>query len=153
MIISLPKLLHLLQSHNLDRQCQSLLQVGGYDIPKGSFINFNVYGMSRSDKLWEDPLKFNPDRFFNGVDDNIEMKGAHPQLLPFGSGRRICPGIFMTMAIVYSTLARMLHSFDWSVAHKNGATEIDMRERSGAIAAKLDSLEAFPSPRLPAHLY
>ncbi|CAM6092162.1 unnamed protein product [Calypogeia fissa] len=128
-------------------------KVGGYDIPKGSFINFNVYGMSRDPAYWPDPLKFDPDRFYNIVANEVEMKGTHPQLLPFGTGRRICPGIHMTMATVHSTLARMLHSFDWKVAAKDGATEIDMSERSGPVAAKLISLEAFGTPRLPAHLY
>ncbi|CAM6115213.1 unnamed protein product [Calypogeia fissa] len=59
----------------------------------------------------------------------------------------------MATAIVHSTLARMLHSFDWKVAAKDGATEVDMSERSGVTVAKLISLEAFGTSRLPAHLY
>lgn len=131
-----------------------MMQVGGYDIPKGSFIHFNVYGISRSAAYWPDPLKFDPDRFYNDDGKDVEMRGSHPQLLPFGTGRRICPGMYMTQAIVNSTLARMLHSFDWKFAAKGGASaEIDMSERSGAIGAKLISLEALGTPRLPAHLY
>lgn len=127
-------------------------KVAGYDIPKGSFINLNVYGMSRSALYWEDPLRFNPDRFFK-TGGGIEAKGTHAQLMPFGTGRRICPGMYMTYATVNSTLARMLHCFDWSMESKNGDSQIDMRERSGAVAAKLVPLKALPSARLPAHLF
>ncbi|MBA0558834.1 hypothetical protein Golob_015830, partial [Gossypium lobatum] len=82
-----------------------------------------VVGKSRDPKVWEDPLKFQPERFMisnRAVDTDInnsgviDVKGLHYQLLPFGTGRRGCPGISLAMQELAVTLAALVQCFDWN---------------------------------------
>ncbi|OAE21462.1 hypothetical protein AXG93_2105s1010 [Marchantia polymorpha subsp. ruderalis] len=64
-------------------------KVAGYDTPANTREMLNLYAISRDPKVWENPLKFDPSRFLNSP---IDVKGQHYEVLPFGSGRRRCPG-------------------------------------------------------------
>ncbi|PTQ26957.1 hypothetical protein MARPO_0254s0002 [Marchantia polymorpha] len=64
-------------------------KLAGYDIPANTRVILNLYAIGRDPKVWENPLKFNPSRFLNSP---IDVKGQHYEVLPFGSGRRRCPG-------------------------------------------------------------
>ncbi|KAL5746099.1 hypothetical protein ACOSP7_027245 [Xanthoceras sorbifolium] len=69
--------------------------VSKYTIPKGSRVLFNVWAMQRDPVAWESPLEFQPERFLRDDDGKCEYKGNNFNLLPFGSGRRMCAGIPM----------------------------------------------------------
>jgi hypothetical protein len=76
-------------------------------------IYVNAWAIGRDPASWpDDPEEFNPDRF---EASEIDVRGEHPQLLPFGTGRRICPGISMGMATVEFTLANLLCYFQWAL--------------------------------------
>ncbi|KAE8647949.1 hypothetical protein Csa_000098, partial [Cucumis sativus] len=68
-------------------------EVTGYSIPKDSMIFANVWGIGRDPSIWEDSQTFNPQRFDVGCGNNVDFKGYDYRYLPFGGGRRICPGL------------------------------------------------------------
>ncbi|KAK9152021.1 hypothetical protein Syun_010330 [Stephania yunnanensis] len=75
------------------RECMNQCKVNGYDISPGTRVMVNVWAIGRNHEYWNDPDEFCPERF----DSLIDYKGQHFEFLPFGSGRRICPGMTMGM--------------------------------------------------------
>ncbi|KAJ9698657.1 hypothetical protein PVL29_007631 [Vitis rotundifolia] len=83
-----------------------------YDIYPGTRILVNAWGIGRDPKSWKDPDVFYPERF---EDCEIEFYGKHFELLPFGGGKRICPGVNMGVNTVEFTLANLVYCFDWEL--------------------------------------
>ncbi|XP_022997924.1 cytochrome P450 71A1-like [Cucurbita maxima] len=120
-------------------------QIAGYDIPKGTRVHVNMWTIGRDPTVWESPDEFNPERF---VGKDIDVKGQDFELLPFGSGRRMCPGYSLGLKVVMSTLANLVHGFTWELVG-----DLNMEEVFGLTTPKKFPLEAIAQPRLPAHLY
>jgi len=125
-------------------------EVGGYHVSAKSMILVNVWAIHRDPCAYENPVDFNPKRFVGSV---IDVKGNDFQLLPFGSGRRICPTLSLGLITMQTYLARLLHSFMWKLPKEGNAEELDMGEKSLFIALKAIPLQAIPNARLPFHLY
>ncbi|XP_004300714.1 PREDICTED: flavonoid 3'-monooxygenase-like [Fragaria vesca subsp. vesca] len=117
--------------------------VGGYTIPKGARIFVNVWDIHRDPSIWKNPLEFNPERFLNC---KYDYTGSDFNYFPFGSGRRICPGIATAERLVMYLLASLLHSFDWKLPP--GETELDVSEKFGLVMKKKVPMVAIPTPRL-----
>ncbi|PRQ18080.1 putative cytochrome P450 [Rosa chinensis] len=117
--------------------------VGGYTIPKGSRIFVNVWDIHRDSSNWKNPLEFNPERFLNG---KYDYTGSDFNYFPFGSGKRICPGIATAERLVMHLLASLLHSFDWKLPQ--GETKLDVSEKFGLVMKKKVPMVAIPTPRL-----
>lgn len=128
-------------------------QLGGYDIPANSHVMVNVWSISRDPSLWEDPITFNPNRFMT-MDKEINYKGQDFQLLPFGAGRRKCPGMHSAALMVHITLARLVHGFSWSLPEGMTPDDMDMSETSGFnTSMKSQLLRVCCEARLPLELY
>ncbi|KAI9113191.1 hypothetical protein K1719_015716 [Acacia pycnantha] len=123
--------------------------VGGYLVRKGTRLITNLWKIQTDPTIWSDPLEFKPERFLTTHKD-VDVRGHHYELLPFGSGRRICPGISFGLQTVHQTLATFLHSFEFS---KPTDEPIDMAEVFGLTTMKAIPLEALIRPRLSSHLY
>lgn len=134
----------------LPHRANANVKVGGYDIPKGSNVHVNVWAVARDPKVWSNPLEFRPERF---MEEDVDMKGHDFRLLPFGAGRRICPGAQLGVNLVTSMIGHLLHHFSWVPANGVRPEEIDMSENPGLVTYMRTSLEAIPTPRLPEHLY
>lgn len=126
------------------------VKIGGYDIPKGSNIHVNVWAIARDPKAWENPLEFIPERF---AEENIDIRGHDFRVLPFGAGRRVCPGAQLGINLVQSMLGHLLHHFEWSLPAGVNGEEVDMSENPGMVAFMRTPLKAAASIRLPARLY
>ncbi|KAL7603050.1 hypothetical protein Lser_V15G18905 [Lactuca serriola] len=123
--------------------------VGGYNIPKGTRLVVNLYKMHHDPNTWSDPLEFRPERFLTSH-KGIDLRGKHYELLPFGSGRRMCPGIPFALQAVGLTLATFIQQF----VLKNPSNEpIDMSETSGLTISKSTPLEVLLAPRLASNMY
>ncbi|RDX60973.1 Cytochrome P450 82A4, partial [Mucuna pruriens] len=123
--------------------------LSGYNIQKGTRLITNIWKIHTDPNVWSDPLEFKPERFLTTHKD-IDVKGQHFELLPFGSGRRICPGISFGLQMVHFTLASFLHSFEIS----NPSTEtLDMTETFGLTNTKATPLEILIKPRLSPSCY
>nr|BAJ92259.1 predicted protein [Hordeum vulgare subsp. vulgare] len=89
------------------------IQVAGYDIPAKTKIIVNTWAIGRDPSVWrDDPEEFYPERF---QDTDIDFSGAHFELLPFGTGRRVCPGLAMAVSNIEFILANMLYCFNWKL--------------------------------------
>lgn len=117
--------------------------VGGYTIPKGTRVIVNVWAIHRDPSNWENPLKFDPDRFLNGKWD---YTGCDFNYFPFGSGRRMCVGTGMAERMVMYSLATLMHSFDWKLPQQGD--KIDLSESFGITLTKKVPLVAIPTQRL-----
>ncbi|GMN49057.1 hypothetical protein TIFTF001_018226 [Ficus carica] len=131
----------------LPRESTSKFKVNGYEIYPKTLIQVNVWGIGRDPKIWSDPEEFIPERF---MDNSIDYKGQHFELLPFGSGRRICPGMYMGTTTVELGLANLLYSFDWELPNGMKEEVLNMDESAGLCLslAKKTPLELVPKKHL-----
>lgn len=132
------------------RQCREDCQIDGYDIPKGTRILVNVWTIGRDSTIWDDPNEFFPDRF---IGKSIDVKGHDFELLPFGSGRRMCPGYTLGLKVIESSLANLLHGFKWKIAGGLTSQDLNMEEVFGLSTPKKFPLSVVMEPRLPEYLY
>ena len=123
-------------------------EVAGFYVPEKTRLLVNTYSLSKDPNYWEEPLEFQPQRF---LDSDINLKGHHFQLLPFGSGRRACPAMNLGILNVHLMLGSLVHSFEWSLPL--GTKEVDMSECFGLTLHKTNPLVLAASPRLSRDLY
>nr|AMZ03393.1 cytochrome P450 CYP76AH11 [Plectranthus barbatus]UPO25014.1 cytochrome P450 CYP76AH11 [synthetic construct] len=121
------------------RKSEIDVELSGYFIPKGTQILVNEWGMGRDPSVWPNPECFQPERF---LDKNIDYKGQDPQLIPFGAGRRICPGIPIAHRVVHSVVAALVHNFDWEFAP--GGSQCNNEFFTGAALVREVPLKLIP---------
>lgn len=132
----------------LTRVClQKDQKVQGYDVPYGTIVVTNLWAISRDPKFWEDSDSFIPERFEGGCASNF--KGPEFEYMPFGAGRRICPGITFAQANIEIALASLLFHFDWELPAGLKAEEVDMTEVFGITVKRKDDLLLHPILRTP----
>ncbi|MCE0481061.1 hypothetical protein HAX54_038458 [Datura stramonium] len=125
------------------RKVEQDVELCGFIIPKGSQILVNVWDIGRNSTLWEDPLKFKPERFWNS---DLDMRGQDFELIPFGAGRRICPGMTLALKMVSVMLGSLLNSFNWKLEADIEPEELNMEEKFGISLSKAHPLRAIPCP-------
>lgn len=119
--------------------------VNGFHIPRKSHVIINIWAIGRDPSVWTDPDKFIPERF---VGSNIDLRGRDFQLLPFGSGRRGCPGMQLGLTVVLLVVAQLVHCFDWGLPNNMLPTDLDMTEEFGLTVPRAKHLLATPTYRL-----
>jgi cytochrome P450 len=134
----------------IPRRCRKTCRVMGYDIPEGTTVLINIWAICRDPKYWDDdPEEFKPERFKN---KSMEYKGTNYEYLPFGSGRRMCPGSNLGLANINLALVSLLYHFDWKLRDGVEPKDVDVREAVGIIANKRTSLVLRPVTRVaPTH--
>ncbi|KAJ4730829.1 Cytochrome P450, partial [Rhynchospora pubera] len=130
----------------LPRLCQETCQLLGYTIPSGTIIIVNAWALGRAGEYWNNAEKFIPERFENS---SIDFKSNNFEFMPFGAGRRICPGVDFGMAIVEAALAKLLLHFDWKVPGGMRPEDLDMTETLGAVTTRKKPLSLIPVLRVP----
>lgn len=119
------------------------VNVMGYDVMKGTRVIINAWAIARDPKVWDEPHEFRPERFF---DCSIDYKGLDFELIPFGAGRRGCPGISFAMTTNEYVLANLLHKFDWELPNGGSEEDLDMNERPGLTIRKRTPLLVVATP-------
>ncbi|GLT40269.1 hypothetical protein SLA2020_144180 [Shorea laevis] len=110
------------------RESAQDVEVLGYNIAAGTRVIVNAWAIGRDPMSWEQPEEFIPERFLNS---SIDFKGHDFQLIPFGSGRRGCPGILFAITINELFLANLVHKFDWTLPGGAKENDIDISESNG----------------------
>ncbi|XP_038987443.1 trimethyltridecatetraene synthase-like [Phoenix dactylifera] len=134
----------------IPRQCMEDCRVAGYDIRAGTRVLVNVWTIGRDPGIWDAPEEFRPERF---IGSSIDVKGKDFELLPFGSGRRMCPGYSLGLMEIQLSLANLLHGFAWRLPDGMKVEDLSMEEIFGATTPRKVPLEVVVEPKLPAHLY
>ncbi|KAL7617485.1 hypothetical protein Lser_V15G00883 [Lactuca serriola] len=121
--------------HESSKDCM----VSGYHVPRGTMLLVNAWGIQNDPHIWGDPETFRPERF-----EGVEVYGDGFKLLPFGFGRRSCPGENMAMRMVGLALGSLIQCFEWG---RTSEVEVDMNGGTGLTLAKTIHLVAMCQPR------
>ncbi|KAK9697384.1 hypothetical protein RND81_08G034600 [Saponaria officinalis] len=116
-------------------------QINGHEIAPNTRVFINAWAIGRDAENWKDPEKFNPERFEGS---SVDYKGNHFELIPFGAGRRMCPGIGLGVATIELALAMLLYHFDWNLPRGTTHEDLDMGETFGAVARRKNELRVIP---------
>ncbi|XP_028765142.1 cytochrome P450 71A1-like [Neltuma alba] len=118
----------------IPRATRSSVTLGGYHIPAKTSVFVNAWAIQRDPEFWERPEEFAPERFEN---DQVDFRGQDFQFIPFGSGRRGCPGVSFGFASLEYLLANLLYWFDWKLPETcKSAGDMDMSEAYGITCRK-----------------
>ena len=123
--------------------------VSGYHISAKTRLVMNVHKLQTDRGVWENPYEFRPERFLTNH-TKFDMKGQNVQLMPFGSGRRMCPGISFSLQLMHLTLANLLHEFE---IDRPSEEILTMEEGFGLTLSKKNSLEVVLRPHLSNQVY
>ncbi|KAF7848806.1 hypothetical protein BT93_L1552 [Corymbia citriodora subsp. variegata] len=128
------------------RESREACTINGYEIPKKTKIVINTYAVGRDPEFWSEPESFVPERFLNS---SVDFRGSSFEYIPFGGGRRICPGINFGIANIELPLAQLLYHFDWSLADGVKAQDLDMSESFGITSRRKTPLIMVAEPCVP----
>nr|XP_009794009.1 PREDICTED: premnaspirodiene oxygenase-like [Nicotiana sylvestris] len=130
----------------LPRECREETNINGYTIPLKTKVMINVWAIGRDPKYWDDAEIFKPERFEH---NSMDFTGNNFEYLPFGSGRRNCPGISFGLANVYFPLAQLLYHFDWKLPTETNPSDLDLTESAGATCSRKSNLYLIATPYQP----
>ncbi|CAL2255201.1 unnamed protein product [Prunus armeniaca] len=125
------------------RECREKCEIDGYEIPVKSRVIVNAWAIGRDPNYWNEPESFNPDGF---LDSSIDYKGTNFEYIPFGAGRRMCPGVSFGLANVELPLALLLYHFDWKLPSGMKHEYLDTTEAFGGAAKRKEDLHLIPIP-------
>ncbi|XP_019443227.1 PREDICTED: cytochrome P450 71A1-like [Lupinus angustifolius] len=122
----------------LPRETIEKCNIEGYEIQQRTLVYVNAWAIARDPENFEDPERFNPERF---IGSSIDFKGNDFEFLPFGAGRRMCPAMNMGVVTVQVALANLLYMFDWEVPSGiNKEDMLDTRVKPGITMHKKKDL-------------
>ncbi|XP_047945893.1 carnosic acid synthase-like [Salvia hispanica] len=116
-------------------------KINGYVIPKHAKIFINAWAISRDPAIWNNPDRFEPERF---LDNDIDFGGHHFNLIPFGSGRKICPGMPLASRMLHCMIATLCHNFDWKLQQGTESKQFQREDVFGLVLQKKNPLWAIP---------
>ncbi|CDP10329.1 unnamed protein product [Coffea canephora] len=126
----------------ISRYYEADIEIGQYIVPKNALVLVNLWAIGRDSSLWSSPDSFVPERF---LDSEIDVKGQHFELLPFGTGRRMCLGMPLADRFIHLTVASLIHNFDWKIEGGIKPEDVDMSEKLGVTMQKALPLKAIPT--------
>ncbi|MED6124071.1 hypothetical protein PIB30_055630 [Stylosanthes scabra] len=116
----------------------------GYKIPSKTTLFINLWSMGRDPKIWKNPLEFRPERFIDKERQLLDLRGQNFQLLPFGTGRRMCPGASLALLTVPCNLGAMIQCFEWKV---DGNVSMEEKPNYDVTLSRAYPLVCIPVPR------
>lgn len=133
------------------RECRQNCKINGYDIPEKTAVAINLYAIMRDQDSWDDPNEFRPERFLVSFNEQekldqiqIEGKGQSFNFVPFGAGRRGCPGTTLAFSLINTTVAALVQCFDWKVNGDGYGAKVDMQSGPGMSLSMAHPLKARP---------
>ncbi|KAL7608327.1 hypothetical protein Lser_V15G12801 [Lactuca serriola] len=126
----------------IPRKIQIDVKLNGYIVPKSTQVLVNAWAIGRDTTLWDNSMKFIPERFLTS---SLDVRGRDFELIPFGAGRRICPGLPLAVRILHVMLGSLLNNFDWK-PDGLGHDDLDINEKFGITLQKANPLCVLPVP-------
>ncbi|KAG9158732.1 hypothetical protein Leryth_013634 [Lithospermum erythrorhizon] len=142
--------LHPVSPFNVPHLSITDTNVAGYFIPKGSQVLISRVTLGRNPKIWEDPLKFNPERHLDANGSEVALADPKLGLVSFSTGRRGCPGVLLGSTMTTMLMARLLQGFSWNKNPNVSSYNLSEAEKDLTLA---EPLTVSGKPRLPNHLY
>ncbi|XP_023772094.1 cytochrome P450 76T24 [Lactuca sativa] len=133
--------LHLSVPLLVPHKTETEVKLGKYVVPKDTQILINAWSIARDPRYWEEPERFKPERFLG---NELDYKGQHFEFIPFGSGRRMCPGIPLAHRVVSLMVASFVYHFEWKLPHAR--EEMNMNDIFGLTLLRATPLVATPIP-------
>ncbi|KAG2681345.1 hypothetical protein I3760_11G140500 [Carya illinoinensis] len=127
----------------LPRKADADVEINGYVIPEGAQLLVNAWAIGRDPSLWENASSFMPERFLGS---DIDVKGQNFELVPFGGGRRICPGYPLAMRMLHLMLGSLIHNFDWKLEDGVKIEDVSMENKISLTSQIAHPLRAIPIP-------
>ncbi|XVF77132.1 hypothetical protein PTKIN_Ptkin14bG0016200 [Pterospermum kingtungense] len=127
----------------IPRECRENCVINEYDIPAKTKFLINIWAIGRDPSYWRQAEKFDPERF---LDSSIDFRGSNFEYIPFGGGRRICPGLTFALPNVELPLANLLYHFDWKLPNGMKFEDLDMAEAFGLTVRRKNDLFLIPIP-------
>lgn len=119
------------------RESTQKTNINNYEIQPKTLVYVNVWAIGKDPEAWENPNEFYPERFLNS---SIDFKGLDFEFIPFGAGRRGCPGIHIGVAAVEIALANLLYAFNWELPNGIKKEDIDIEVLPGLTMHKKNAL-------------
>lgn len=135
------------QGSIIPRVSREARQISGYTIPAKINVLVNVWAIQRDPKYWDHPESFDPERFVKEA--SLDITGGDFRYLPFGSGKRMCPGMAFGWASVSLPLAQLLYNFNWELPAGVDAQALNMLETSGLTTSRKEKLFVVATPYQP----
>uniref|UniRef100_A0A166HAP6 Cytochrome P450 n=1 Tax=Daucus carota subsp. sativus TaxID=79200 RepID=A0A166HAP6_DAUCS len=126
----------------LPRQCRKECEIDGYHIPVNTKVIINAWAIGRDPEYWADAESFKPERFEN---NSVDFIGLDYDYLPFGSGRRMCPGMNFGIAGVELPLIQLLYHFDWKLPNNMKPEDLDVEDAFGSTTKRKNQLVLIPT--------
>jgi len=123
---------------SIPRICDENVNILGFNVPKNAQILVNLWGMGRDPTIWENSNMFKPERF---LECDINYKGNNFELIPFGAGKRICPGLPLAHRSVHLIVASLLCNFEWKLADGLKPEDMNMDEQFGLTLRRIQTLQ------------
>ncbi|PIM98033.1 Cytochrome P450 CYP2 subfamily [Handroanthus impetiginosus] len=124
---------------HLSREYVNLM---GFDIEPETMVIINAWAIGRDPAYWPEPEKFMPERFLNS---SVNFRGSDFQLIPFGAGRRICPGLGFAVSSIEHMIANLMHKFDWALPDGAKGEDLDVMEKPGFTIGRKNPLLVVPT--------
>ncbi|XP_051133850.1 salviol synthase-like isoform X3 [Andrographis paniculata] len=131
----------------LPRESYEACEINGYKLPAKTRVMVNAWAIGRDPKIWKDADSFIPERFLDGI--SVDYTGKNFNYIPFGSGRRICPGMTFGLANIEHPLAMFLYHFDWVLPDGMKPEDLDMAETIGVTSRRNHPLYVIPKMKNP----
>jgi cytochrome P450 len=131
---------------SVPRECRESITIDGYFIKEKTRVIVNAWAIGRDPNIWsENAEEFYPERF---IDKKMNYEGQEFDSIPFGSGRRRCPGIKLSLITVKLVIAQLVHCFNWELPYNISPSNLNMEEKFELAMARAQNLYAIPSYRL-----
>ncbi|XVF13251.1 hypothetical protein REPUB_Repub08aG0192500 [Reevesia pubescens] len=125
----------------LPRRAGADEEICGFTVPEGAQVLVNAWAIGRDPRIWENFNVFMPERFMGS---EIDVKGTDFRFIPFGAGRRICPGLPLANRMLHLMLGSLIHSFDWKLEGGISPKDMNMEEKFGISLPMAEPLRAIP---------